>query len=285
MRPRLAFYGSTPAYKVVLDAHGWGDLQPELNRLSKTGDWGDDVGADHRRDRRHVRRRPARPTRSALAPRSATATSCNASRSTPPTARRRLVARVIAAYARQLVARARGERSIVSVGRSRDVVPRHVHDPPARRFDRRDPPAVALPLQAVAVPLEPVALAHDRDTDGHAKSTRYAPIANCGSALGQPARAQQAAPASLRAATPSGAPTRARAPRGSVRSPAARDQAVASTASTEVRPIRRAVLERGFERLAVDERLRSRRASASPKYTESRRHARGRFASASHGAR
>jgi len=39
LRPRLAFYGSTPAYKVVLDAHGWGDLQPELNRLSKTGDW------------------------------------------------------------------------------------------------------------------------------------------------------------------------------------------------------------------------------------------------------
>ena len=39
MRPRLAFYGSTPAYKVVLEAHGWGDLQPELNRLSKTGDW------------------------------------------------------------------------------------------------------------------------------------------------------------------------------------------------------------------------------------------------------
>jgi probable F420-dependent oxidoreductase len=39
MRPRLAFYGSTPAYKVVLDAHGWGELQPELNRLSKVGDW------------------------------------------------------------------------------------------------------------------------------------------------------------------------------------------------------------------------------------------------------
>ena len=37
--PRLAFYGSTPAYKVILDVHGWGDLQPELNRLSKTGDW------------------------------------------------------------------------------------------------------------------------------------------------------------------------------------------------------------------------------------------------------
>jgi probable F420-dependent oxidoreductase len=39
IRPRLAFYGSTPAYKVILDVHGWGDLQPELNRLSKTGDW------------------------------------------------------------------------------------------------------------------------------------------------------------------------------------------------------------------------------------------------------
>src|SRR5262249_19045633 len=37
MRMRLAFYGSTPAYKVVLDAHGWGDLQPELNRMTKTG--------------------------------------------------------------------------------------------------------------------------------------------------------------------------------------------------------------------------------------------------------
>ena len=39
IRPRLAFYGSTPAYKVILDVHGWGDLQPELNRMSKTGDW------------------------------------------------------------------------------------------------------------------------------------------------------------------------------------------------------------------------------------------------------
>ena len=38
-RPRLAFYGSTPAYRLPLDAHGWGELQPELNRLSKTGDW------------------------------------------------------------------------------------------------------------------------------------------------------------------------------------------------------------------------------------------------------
>jgi probable F420-dependent oxidoreductase len=34
----LAFYGSTPAYRPVLDAEGWGDLQPELNALCKTGD-------------------------------------------------------------------------------------------------------------------------------------------------------------------------------------------------------------------------------------------------------
>ncbi len=38
-RMRLAFYGSTPAYRVVLDAHGWGELQPELNRLTKANDW------------------------------------------------------------------------------------------------------------------------------------------------------------------------------------------------------------------------------------------------------
>jgi probable F420-dependent oxidoreductase len=34
----LAFYGSTPAYRPVLEIEGWGDLQPELNALSKTGD-------------------------------------------------------------------------------------------------------------------------------------------------------------------------------------------------------------------------------------------------------
>lgn len=35
----LGFYGSTPSYKPVLDVEGWGDLQPELNALSKQGDW------------------------------------------------------------------------------------------------------------------------------------------------------------------------------------------------------------------------------------------------------
>jgi probable F420-dependent oxidoreductase len=40
-RKQLAFYGSTPAYRPVLDLHGWGDLQGELNTLSKRGAWDD----------------------------------------------------------------------------------------------------------------------------------------------------------------------------------------------------------------------------------------------------
>jgi len=40
---QIAFYGSTPAYKGVLDVHGWGELQPELNRLSKIDRW-DEMG-------------------------------------------------------------------------------------------------------------------------------------------------------------------------------------------------------------------------------------------------
>ena len=39
VRRQIAFYGSTPAYRVALDAHGWGDLQGELNALSKRGEW------------------------------------------------------------------------------------------------------------------------------------------------------------------------------------------------------------------------------------------------------
>jgi probable F420-dependent oxidoreductase len=38
-RRQVAFYASTPAYRAVLDLHGWGDLQPELTRLSKEGRW------------------------------------------------------------------------------------------------------------------------------------------------------------------------------------------------------------------------------------------------------
>jgi len=39
VRRQIAFYGSTPAYRPVLEHHGWGDLQDELNRLSKQGEW------------------------------------------------------------------------------------------------------------------------------------------------------------------------------------------------------------------------------------------------------
>lgn len=34
-RERIAFYGSTEAYKPVLDIHGWGDLQMELHMLNR----------------------------------------------------------------------------------------------------------------------------------------------------------------------------------------------------------------------------------------------------------
>ncbi len=39
VKSQIAFYGSTPAYRPVLELHGWGDLQPELNALSKRGEW------------------------------------------------------------------------------------------------------------------------------------------------------------------------------------------------------------------------------------------------------
>ena len=39
MRQQIAFYGSTPAYKPVLDSIGAGEIQPTLNAMSKQGDW------------------------------------------------------------------------------------------------------------------------------------------------------------------------------------------------------------------------------------------------------
>jgi probable F420-dependent oxidoreductase len=38
-KQRIAFYGSTPAYKNVLGVHGWGDMQAALNGMSKEGKW------------------------------------------------------------------------------------------------------------------------------------------------------------------------------------------------------------------------------------------------------
>jgi probable F420-dependent oxidoreductase len=39
VRSQIAFYASTPAYRVVLDVHGWGDVQPRLRELTRAGDW------------------------------------------------------------------------------------------------------------------------------------------------------------------------------------------------------------------------------------------------------
>lgn len=41
---QIAFYGSTPAYRPVLEVHGWGDLQAELNTMTKQGKWGEIAG-------------------------------------------------------------------------------------------------------------------------------------------------------------------------------------------------------------------------------------------------
>ncbi len=38
-RQQISFYGSTPAYRPVLELHGWGGLQDELNAMSKQGKW------------------------------------------------------------------------------------------------------------------------------------------------------------------------------------------------------------------------------------------------------
>ncbi len=36
---QIAFYGSTPAYRGVLELHGWGELGDQLNVMSKRGEW------------------------------------------------------------------------------------------------------------------------------------------------------------------------------------------------------------------------------------------------------
>ncbi len=38
VRKQIAFYGSTPAYRSVLEMHGWAELGVELNRLSRDAD-------------------------------------------------------------------------------------------------------------------------------------------------------------------------------------------------------------------------------------------------------
>jgi alkanesulfonate monooxygenase SsuD/methylene tetrahydromethanopterin reductase-like flavin-dependent oxidoreductase (luciferase family) len=50
VKQQIAFYGSTPAYRPVLELHGWGELQDELKSMTKRGEWdrmpeliGDDI--------------------------------------------------------------------------------------------------------------------------------------------------------------------------------------------------------------------------------------------------
>jgi probable F420-dependent oxidoreductase len=40
VRGQIAFYGSTPAYRPVLELHGWGELQERLREMTRRGDWG-----------------------------------------------------------------------------------------------------------------------------------------------------------------------------------------------------------------------------------------------------
>ena len=49
IKQQIAFYGSTPAYRMVLETHGWEELQGELNAMSKRGLWvemGELIGPD-----------------------------------------------------------------------------------------------------------------------------------------------------------------------------------------------------------------------------------------------
>jgi probable F420-dependent oxidoreductase len=40
VRQRIAFYGSTPGYDIIFDAHGWADVCEDLHRLSREDEWG-----------------------------------------------------------------------------------------------------------------------------------------------------------------------------------------------------------------------------------------------------
>ena len=39
VRRQIGFYASTPAYRPVLDHHGWGDLHGEANAMTRAGRW------------------------------------------------------------------------------------------------------------------------------------------------------------------------------------------------------------------------------------------------------
>ena len=59
-RAQIAFYGSTPAYRGVLELHGWGELGDELHALStsrREDKWAGDERARRRRGAAHLRGR------------------------------------------------------------------------------------------------------------------------------------------------------------------------------------------------------------------------------------
>jgi probable F420-dependent oxidoreductase len=39
VKQQIGFYGSTPAYRPVLELHGWSELHDELNAMTKRGEW------------------------------------------------------------------------------------------------------------------------------------------------------------------------------------------------------------------------------------------------------
>lgn len=41
IKNQIGFYGSTPAYRKVLELHGWGEIGDRLNSLTKEGKWGE----------------------------------------------------------------------------------------------------------------------------------------------------------------------------------------------------------------------------------------------------
>jgi probable F420-dependent oxidoreductase len=61
LRGMIAFYGSTPAYRLMLDIEGYGELQPELRALTKQGRWAEmpSLVDDELLDRFTVRGTPA----------------------------------------------------------------------------------------------------------------------------------------------------------------------------------------------------------------------------------
>jgi probable F420-dependent oxidoreductase len=44
VKAQIAFYASTPAYRSVLELHGWGELQSELNALTRANRWDEMAG-------------------------------------------------------------------------------------------------------------------------------------------------------------------------------------------------------------------------------------------------